>query len=211
MTVAIFRQAPATSLRFGSYLPIRFGNHFARNPLVLDIRIAICKTLALFPELVRCHRNLAGTDDQLFELVLHSSSSPFRSVPRVGVIRTAFKSPSALARALVIDTPDHCHFRKRPCLFNSAGEQQLPRQVIDAARSGDFGPYWRAGLKTAGRPNLCAIIARSCEKSGLAKDIAPIRRTERRIMPTPIRRAMPVRQRRSAVVCQPPVPAGRHA
>ena len=33
---------------------------------------------------------------------------------------------------------DRCHFRKKLYLVNAAGEQRLPRQVIDATSPGDF-------------------------------------------------------------------------
>src|SRR5262245_56371162 len=52
------------SLRFGFDLPIRFGNHLARNSLVLDVGIAVGKALTLLSELVGRHRDLAGADDQ---------------------------------------------------------------------------------------------------------------------------------------------------
>jgi hypothetical protein len=44
-------------------LTVSFGNHLARDYLVLYVRVAICEAAALLPKLLYCHRDLASAGD----------------------------------------------------------------------------------------------------------------------------------------------------
>jgi hypothetical protein len=48
------------SVLFSVELRIKIGDHLARDPLILNVGIAICEAAPLFPELIRGHFDFAS-------------------------------------------------------------------------------------------------------------------------------------------------------
>src|SRR5215470_1647508 len=64
---------------FESELPVGLCDHFARDPVVLNMSITIGKALSLRRNLIGRHLDLARTFNQLLELLCHRVLSRFRS------------------------------------------------------------------------------------------------------------------------------------